>query len=230
MSQLTFRYTAIDQRGAKTTGTLQAASPSEAYRQISASGMKPLKLKARGGRGGWNSRKVGVRDLAHLTYQFAVLMEARIPIAEGLRSIAEQEHNERLREVILDVAGQIEAGYSVTDAMSQHADLFGEVYIETVRAAENSGNMVKVLSRLAEMLERRYETDKAIRGAMIYPACVLVAMTLAVVFLLIFIVPKFSGLYARQNLDLPLPTQVLIGSSAFVRTYWHILSAGLFGG
>lgn len=229
MSQLTFRYTAIDQRGAKTKGTLHAASPSEAYRQISASGMKPLKLKARGRRSGWNSRKVGVRDLAHLTYQFAVLMEARIPIAEGLRSIAEQEHNERLRDVIEDVAGQIEAGYSVTDAMSQHADLFGEVYIETVRAAESSGNMVKVLSRLAEMLERRYESDKAIRGAMIYPTCVLAAMTLALVFLLIFIVPKFTGLYARQKLDLPLPTQLLIGSSSFMRTYWHILGAGLFG-
>ena len=126
-------------------------------------------------------------------------MEARIPIADGLRSISEQETNPKLRAVIEEVAGQIEAGNSVTDALNQHRDVFGEVYIETIRAAETSGNMVKVLGRLAEMLERQYESNKNIKGALIYPICVLIAMVLGSTFLMIFVIPKFTTMYATKT-------------------------------
>ncbi len=224
MSQLTFHYKAVDQNGAKTRGVLQAANQNEAYRQITAAGLKPVRIVARrsGGPGG-RSGKVGAKELSHLTYQFSVLMEARIPISDGLRSIAEQEHNRRLQEVIEDVATQIEAGYSVTEALGQHRALFGDVYIETVRAAETSGNMVKVLGRLAEMLEKRYESNKNIQGALIYPLCVLIAMVLGVVFLMIFVVPRFSTLYTSRGVELPLPTRILVGGSEFVRSYWYVL-------
>ncbi len=230
MSQLTYTYKAVDPQGAKKRGVLLAENQSEAYRQLTAAGLKPLKLVARRPAGqGLRSGKVGAKELAHLTYQFSVLMEARIPIGDGLRSIAEQERNRRLQEVIEDVARQIEAGYSITEAMSQHRSIFGEVYIETVRAAEVSGNMVKVLGRLAEMLEMRYESNKNISGALIYPICVLVAMTLGATFLMVVIVPKFSGMYASRGADLPYPTQLLMGTSAFIRAAWPLLLAGIGG-
>lgn len=228
--QLTFHYKAIDDRGARTKGAVTAESQSDAYRQITAAGLKPLRIVAsRPGGMKLRSARVGAKELAHLTYQFSVLMEARIPISEGLRSIAEQEHNRRLQEVIEDVARQIEAGYSVTEALTQHRDLFGEVYIETVRAAEASGNMVKVLGRLAEMLEKRYESNKNINGAMIYPACVLIAMLLGVTFLMIVVIPRFSSLYASRGVNLPLPTRILMESSNFVRSYWPFMLAGVAG-
>ena len=230
MSQVTFRYKAIDERGARTKGVVTAENQSEAYRQITAAGLKPLRIVAsRAGSFRMRSSKVGVKELAHLTYQFSVLMEARIPISDGLRSIAEQEHNRRLQVVIEDVARQIEAGYSVTEALSQHRDLFGEVYIETVRAAEVSGNMVKVLGRLAEMLDRRYESNKNIQGAMIYPLCVVIAMILGVTFLMIFVIPRFSALYSNRGVELPLPTRILMGSSNCVRVYWPLILAGAAG-
>jgi type IV pilus assembly protein PilC len=209
---------------------VQAENQSEAYRQLTAAGLKPIKLVARrAGGGGFRSGKVGARELAHLTYQFSVLMEARIPIADGLRSIAEQEHNGNLREVIEDVARQIEAGYSVTEAMGQHRALFGGVYIETVRAAEVSGNMVKVLARLAEMLEMQYESNKNIKGALIYPLCVLIAMVLGATFLMVVIVPKFAGMYESRGVDLPLPTHILLGTSAFIRSSWPLVLASVGG-
>jgi type IV pilus assembly protein PilC len=230
MSQLTYTYKALDPEGGKKRGVLQAENQSEAYRQLMAAGLKPIRLTARRhGGSGLRSKKVGAKELAHLTYQFSVLMEARIPIADGLRSIAEQERNRRLQEVIMDVAGQIEAGYSVTEALSHHRSLFGDVYIETVRAAEASGNMVKVLSRLAEMLEMRYESNKNISGAMIYPICVLVAMVLGATFLMIVIVPKFAGMYESRGVDLPYPTRLLLGTSAFVRTSWPLMLAAIGG-
>ncbi len=226
MSKLTYRYRAVDAQGKRHRGVLQAADQSEAYRQLTASGMKPVKLVARRDAGTRNS-KVGVKQLAHLTYQFSVLLDARIPIADGLRSIASQETNRRFRTVIEDVATQIEAGYSVTEALGNHRELFGDVYIETVRAAEISGNMVKVLGRLAEMLERQYESNKNIKGALIYPICVLIAMVLGAAFLVMFVIPKFSSLYSKRNIDLPLPTVVLVNLSNFLRAYWPLVLAGV---
>jgi type II secretory pathway component PulF len=227
MNQLTYRYKAIDARGKTKRGTLRADNQSEAFRQITASGMKPLKLKARRAGGGLTAGRVGVRELAHLTYQFSVLMEARIPIAEGLRSIAEQEQNRRLQSIIEDVAGQIEAGYSVTEALSQHREVFGDVYLETVRAAEVSGNMVKVLGRLAEMLEQRYESNKNISGAMIYPICVLIALILGATFLTVVVIPKFAGLYEKRGVELPFATQLLLAASAGIRAYWPLVLGGI---
>src|SRR5262245_10764910 len=102
MSQLAFQYQAIDRRGSKTKGVLRAESQNDAYRQVIAAGMQPIKILAvrkRKGRG----RKITVKDLSHLTYQLSVLMEARIPIIDGLRSIADQENNTRFKDVINDV-------------------------------------------------------------------------------------------------------------------------------
>lgn len=229
--QLSYKYQAVDAQGKRRRGVLDAENQSEAYRQLTSAGMKPLKLVARRGGAGRGMRRgrVGVKELAHLTYQFSVLMDARIPIADGLRSIAEQETNRRLQEVILDVAGQIEAGYSVTEALLQHKAMFGEVYIETVRAAEVSGNMVKVLGRLAEMLERQYESNKNIKGAMIYPICVLVAMILGATFLMIFVIPKFTSMYESRGIDLPGPTLLLMNVSAFMRLYWPLVLGAIAG-
>lgn len=229
MSQLAFQYRAIDRKGSKTRGVLRAANQTEAYRQVLAAGMQPLQITAvrqRGGRG----KKVTVKDLSHLTHQFAVLLEARIPIVDGLRSIADQESNSRLRLVLNDVASRIEAGHTVTQAMSQHRELFGEVYVETVRAAETSGNMTRILSSLADMLERQYEVNKNVKGALMYPICVVGALGLAVTFLMIFVVPKFATMFASRGVELPIPTQMLIAFSTFIRVYWYVVIAATVGG
>lgn len=221
MSQATFQYLAIDPRGDRTKGTVQASDSTDAYRRVVASGLKPVRISSR--RAGRRGRKVTAKDLAHLTYQFAVLMEARIPIVDGLRSIAEQESNQALGDVLDDVARQIESGTSVTEAMSQHRELFGEVYVETIRAAEASGNMIDVLNKLAEMLDRQYEMSKSVKGALMYPICVISALALALVFLLVFVVPRFAGIFASRGVELPLPTQALVSGSAFIRSYWYVL-------
>lgn len=224
MSQLSFRYTAIDRSGARTRGVVAAETTDDACRRLSAAGLRPVRVSARR-RARLRARSIGARDLAHLTHQLSVIMEAQIPIADGLRSIADQEPNAGLRAVLEDVAAQLQAGHSVTESLARHRELFGTVYLETVRAAEISGNMVQVLSRLADMLERQHEMTKSIRGALIYPACVLAAMVLAAAFLVAVIVPKFAALYDARGVTLPLPTRVLVGTSNGVRMFWHVLLA-----
>lgn len=227
MSQQTFQYRAIDESGVVSKGVLQATDRSEAYHQIVASGMKPVKLSVRKSITlGLKGSKVSVKDLARFTYQFSVLMEARIPIADGLRSIAEQEQNQRFAAMLNDIAKEIEAGNTITDALSKYRKLFGDVYIETIRAAEISGNMIEVLSRLAEMLDKRYETVKNIRGALMYPMCVIGVMCLAVTFLMAVVLPRLSEMYGSRGVELPLPTQLLMGFATLVRSYWYILIVG----
>jgi type II secretory pathway component PulF len=229
MSQLAFQYHAIDRRGSKTKGVLRAESQNDAYRQVIAAGMQPVKIaevRQRRGRG----RRITVKDLSHLTYQLSVLMEARIPIIDGLRSIADQENNPRFKHVINDVAQRIESGQRVTEALSPHRELFGDVYVDTVRAAESSGNMTVVLASLAEMLDRQYEVNKNVKGALMYPICVVGALGLAVTFLMIFVVPKFATMFASRGVELPVPTKILIAFSDFLRTYWYVILAAMIGG
>ncbi|MEM7229569.1 MAG: type II secretion system F family protein [Planctomycetota bacterium] len=230
MSQLSFNYQAINADGARTKGVIAAGNRQDAYRKLTAAGLKPLRI-ASGSVKRHRGKKVTVKDLAHLTHQFAVLMEARIPIVDGLRSIAEQETNGRLRAVLMEVSDHIEAGNTVTDAISKHRDMFGDVYVETVRAAEQSGNMIEVMHHLGTMLDRQYEMSKSVRAALLYPICVISALGFAVTFLLIFVVPKFAEMFQSRGLPLPAPTLILIGFSTFIRTYWMFVLAsfGLSG-
>ncbi|MHC5023411.1 MAG: type II secretion system F family protein [Planctomycetota bacterium] len=230
MSQLSFQYKAYTREGARTDGELQAADRSDAYRQLVASGMRPVKIRARRGRRGGRRRPISIKDLSHLTRQFAVLMEACIPIVDGLRSIAEQEPNPHVARVIEEVASQIESGSNITEAMSPHRDLFGDVYIESIRAAETSGNMVAVLTNLADIMERQYETTKAVKGALLYPCCVVAALLLAVTFLMIVVVPRFASMFASRGVALPLPTQIVVTVSDFMLVYWYVVLGVLSGG
>ena len=229
MTQFAFQYQAIDRTGTRIKGVLRAENQSEAYRQVRAAGMQPLRISSVRSRSG-RRKKITLKDISHLTYQFAVLMEARIAIVDGFRSIAEQENNSRLRAVIMEVAKHIEAGNSITTALSPHREVFGDMYIELVRSAEATGNMTSMLGSLAEMLDRQYEMNKNIKGALMYPACVIGALTLAVTFLTMFVVPKFATMFASRGVELPIPTQILIGLSDVLRGYWYVIIGGLFGG
>ncbi len=212
MTQLSFQYHAIDRRGSRTRGVLQAADRDQAYRQIRAAGMQPLRISpVRGFRR--RAKRVTLKDISHLTHQFAVLTEARIPIVDGLRSIAER----------------ISAGNAITDAMQPHRAIFGDVYIETLRAAEKTGNLTIVLQLLSEMLERQYETQKNVKGALMYPICVVGALSLAVTFLLIFVVPRFARMFESRGIELPLPTQVLLAFSGFMQANWYFVLGGMIG-
>jgi type II secretory pathway component PulF len=230
MTQLSFQYQAIDRRGMRTRGVLQAPDRSQAYRQIRAAGLQPVRINAvRAGRSA-RSKKVTLKDIANLTHQFAVLMEARIPVVDGLKSIAEQEHNPRLRDVLIDVANRISAGSAVTDALLAHRAVFGDVYIETIRAAEKTGNMVSVLQLLSEMLEKQYEMQKGVKGALMYPVCVVIALSGAVTFLMVFIVPRFAAMFKTRGIELPLPTRIMVGGSELLQAYWYLALAGLVAG
>ncbi len=231
MSQLSFEYRALDRHGASSRGYTSAVSQDEAFRKLSAAGLTPIKIRRAKGKGGRRrGKRITGRDISHFTYQLAVLIEARIPIADGLNSIAEQEPNRALAQIIDDISRRIVAGDTITDALQAHAKVFGEVYIETLRAAEKSGNLVSILGHLSEMMEEQTETNQLVKGALMYPLIVMLSLAAAVTFLMVFVVPRFAEMFSDRGVALPLPTQILIGISDFIRLYWWaLIGAGVVG-
>ena len=219
MSTLTYAYSAVDNGGTKRKGTATAANEADAYRRVAAMGLipltiKPVKLGA--------ARKIKLKEIAHFTSQLGVLIGARISISDGLVAIGDQEPDPRLRAVIMDVASRIESGHSLADSMDAHRTVFGAMYIETIRAAEKGGNLVKVLEYLAECLERSQETASQVKAALMYPACVIGALSLGVTFLIGYVVPKFAAMYESRGVQLPAVTQYLQYLGLSVRDFWWV--------
>lgn len=228
MIQLSFQYSAIDARGRQMRGSMSAIDRDDAYRKIVAAGLKPLRID--GQRRKRRKGRITLHTLSQLTHQLAVISEARIPITEGLRSIAEEETNERLQAILIDVAREIESGKTITDSLRPHQEIFGEVYIETMHAAEVSGNLTEVLARLAEMLEEQHTLRRNVRGALMYPACVASTLALAVTFLMMFVVPRFGAMFEQRGIPLPVPTQIVIGISTVLTTYWWAFASAIVVG
>ncbi|MFM9996440.1 MAG: type II secretion system F family protein [Phycisphaerales bacterium] len=228
MSAGTFEYRAIDRQGRSRRGTTTARDSTEAFRRLSGAGLTPLAIRASASIGRGRSR-VNAKDVAHFTYELAVLLQARIPIGEAMRTIATQERRGRFRDALEAIAARIESGSPIGDALGEHAAVFGAVYIETIRAAETSGNLIKVLEYLSEMLERQLEMRQQLRAAMAYPICVVVVLALAVLFLFGFAVPKFGRMFAERGIALPPLTQAMMAFGDSLWSWWFAYAGVIVG-
>jgi type IV pilus assembly protein PilC len=173
------------------------------------------------------------KDILNFTNQLAVMVRAGISLQNSLESIAEQVQNQKFKAVIVDLKNQIEAGQSFSQALAQHSQIFSNLYINMVAAAEASGSMSDMLQKLAEYLDQEAETRSQIRGAMIYPIIIAIMAVGVTIFLLCWVLPRFTAIFAGKEHLLPRPTKMLMASSAFLRGYWFIvvpLIAGAFGG
>ncbi len=236
MSATAFSYVAVDAAGRRRRGTLEAAGEREAYRQLANSGLTPVTIRGaqprperqaasfRAGRD-----RVTAEDISALTREIGVLVEARIPLAHGLVSIAEQEKRPALREVVRDLALMLESGRPLTEALTKHEKHFGEVYVNTVRAAEATGNLGEVMRMLAEMLERRAENARLLRRALAYPAFVLAFVLIALVVIVVFVIPRFSLMFEASGAELPAVTVALQQASESLRAWWFLYAGGAVG-
>jgi type II secretory pathway component PulF len=233
MSTLAFEYRGVDRSGARRDGVMHAASKVEACRKIQALGLTPTLVRAASerARGPLFGRRGRVRakDLAHFTYQLGVFVSSQIPLGQGLATIAEQEPEGRFKDIITDIARRIDSGEQLAQAMDAHRDALGSVYIQTVRAAERTGNLSKVLEHLSDMLERGQETRQMVRGALMYPACIVGALALALLFLVGFVVPRFAGMFEQRGLDLPVFTRALMVFGASIQSYFWAYGLAVAG-
>lgn len=229
MTNRQFSYEAVDRSGATRRGVVTAAGEQEAYRQLTADGLTPLSVRERRVKGasrqqGW---RASLEQIADLTRELAVLVEARIPIGRGLLSIAEHEKRAEMRDMVRDIATFIESGGSFTAAIERHRDSFGEVYVETIRAAERTGNLPVMMSHLAELMDRTIETRQQLRRAMTYPLIVLAAVGLALGVIVIFVVPRFGATFEANGVDMPIVTEAVKTLGESIKRHWYIYSASI---
>ncbi len=230
MSAVLYAFRAMDVSGKERRGQARAATREDAFRQVTAMGLTPLSIDAVEQKERTRSRRIKTKDIAQFTYQLSVLIAARIPIGDGLMTIAEQETNARFRRVLTDLAARVQAGQQIAASLNEHVGIFGTVYVETVNAAEQTGNMVKSLEHLSEMLERNEETGRQVRTALMYPICIVVALCLAVSFLIVFSVPRFARMYQERGIQLPIFTRGLMFVGESVQHWWWAYFVGVAGG
>jgi type IV pilus assembly protein PilC len=163
------------------------------------------------------------KDILNFTNQLTVMIRAGISLQESLESIAEQIDNRKFKIVIMDLKNRIEAGQSFSQALSEHTNVFSDLYINMVAAAEISGSLSGMLEKLAEYLDSEAETRSQVKGAMVYPIIIAVMAVSVTVFLLCFVLPRFTAIFKGKEHLLPTPTKVLMASSVFLRSYWFII-------
>jgi type II secretory pathway component PulF len=164
----------------------------------------------------------GKKDILHFTNQLSVMIRAGISLLDALESIAQQCEKQKFKVILLDLKAQIESGQSFSQALAEYPKVFSNLYINMVGAAEASGSLSEMLQKLAEYLDREAETSSQVKSACVYPIIIAVMAVSVTVFLLVFVLPRFTLVFAGKEHLLPLPTKALIAISSFLRNYWYL--------
>src|SRR5688572_19026790 len=173
---------------------------------------------------------VKTRDLVVMTRQFATMINAGLPLVQALDILAQQTENKSLATITKAVVYDVESGHTLADALRKHPKAFSDLFVNMVAAGEAGGILDTILLRLAQFLEKNDAIVRKVKGAMIYPAVIFSVAGIAIATLLIFVIPTFQSMFASVNLELPLPTRIVIGASNVLKNFWWaILGAMGFG-
>src|SRR6476661_5571487 len=184
---------------------------------------KQIKFSMPGG------QRIKTRDTVIFTRQFATMINAGLPLVQSLTILAQQTENKALAEVTRAVVYDVESGNTLADAFSKHPRAFTDLYVNMVAAGEAGGILDTILLRLATFLEKNDALVRKVKGAMIYPGVIITVAMVAIVILLIFVIPTFQGMFASANMELPLPTRIVIGMSNFLTHFWWAILAVIGG-
>jgi len=231
-----FNYKAKDKTGKTIKGLVEAADEKQAASVLREKGLvlfglSPSRqdvLKLASER---LIHRIGLGEIATFTRQLSTMITAGLTVADALRILKEQS-SPGFALVIDDILRSVEGGVSLAEAMEKHPRVFNEVFVSLIRAGEAAGVLDKVLARLSDNLEKQKEFSSKVKGAMIYPAIIVVGMGIVGTIMMIFVIPKLLGLYKEFNAELPLPTKILMTVSDLATRFWWMtliaLGAGFF--
>ena len=229
----TFTYRARQENGALTRGTLRAADEDRATSLLRANGLTPISLEAADEKS-WFGRstktgRVGTKELIMFFREAASMIQAGVPIIETLKALQKQSRKNRLVKVLGEIVYDIEAGESLSIALSKHPITFNQFVLGIVRIGEASGKLGTSLDAIAKQIEEEYAFTRKIRAALIYPVFVLVLVIILVFIMFIFVLPQLVALFNDANVPLPLPTRILIAITNFMTNYYALLIAVAVG-
>jgi type II secretion system protein F len=222
-----FSYRAADRRGQTIDGVMEAPDARAVVERLHREAYFPIQVAAQTERAAWwsggGSQRIGRRDLLAITQQLATLLEAGLPLDRALVILEELAPSARVKSLITDLLHTVRGGASLSDALAKHHPRpFSRLYINMVRAGERGGVLEATLRRLAEFMESRAAFTDAVISALIYPLVITAVGTAAIVFLMMFVVPRFATIFADLGQAIPLPTQILLSTSVAVRGFWWV--------
>jgi type IV pilus assembly protein PilC len=224
-----FYYSARDVSGKKYTGEVDAVNESMLATSLQKQGFVPIEIKRKRKEVGFKLEIPKIRGgvsgstIVAFTRQLSTMIATGLPLTNALKIMQEQTNNRAFSDILKEVTSNVEEGMSLSSALSKHPKAFNNVYVNLVAAGETGGVLDKVLSKLADSLEKERDFKAKTKGAFIYPVIVVVVMIVVVSIMMIFVIPKLTDLYTEVGASLPLPTKILIAMSNFMRSYWWLL-------
>ena len=220
-----FNYKAKDKSTGKIVkGSIQADTESIAGKLLIEQGYIPDSVVEEGANGILGaSKRITTKDRIVFTRQLATLVGAGLPLSASLRTVASQTESKGMRVVAEEIIAAVESGKSLYEAFSDHPEVFNNVYISLIKAGEASGTLDLALKRLAEQEEKDASMMSKIKGALVYPAIILVVIIAVLAFMLIAVVPQVRDLYHDMGQELPPLTQALVGLTEFFGNFWWLV-------
>jgi len=177
--------------------------------------------------------RVRTQEVAVFTRQLATLLKAGIPLAEAIGALTEQSDNKKFQMILAGIRQKVNEGSALADTMTQHPNLFPELYTNMVRSGETAGNLDAVLTRLADFMDQQHALRSKVSGAMTYPILMMIIGTLVMGVLMVLVVPKITAIFEDSGKALPWNTQLLIFVAGVTGSYWWaflLVMAGTFFG
>ena len=223
----TYKYTARSSYGATVEGVVEANTREEAIIQLKDDGYIVASIEATGSEHDIDlrigSKKTKDKTIAVMCNQFAIILEAGLPIVRTLELISGQTEDKTLKEILTNVGDDVAAGYELAASFEKHGPNLPATFIESVRAGEQSGNLTLVFRRLAEFYRKQSETSGKVKSAMVYPTFIMIVAVIVVAIIMIFAVPTFKTTFDSMGGELPLPTRMMIGASDFLTAWWWLI-------
>jgi type IV pilus assembly protein PilC len=216
----TFTYSARDMLGKLIEGSLDVESRDEAMSRLKRDGLQVVALEEEAGGYELMPRRIRLGEVIFVTSQLAVMVDTGINVSTALASIAEQESNSALKEVLMDLRNRVEGGEDLSSALARHPHQFDKTYVALIRAAEQTGRLGEMLETVSNYLRNQLETRQKVRAAMAYPSIMAVLAVGVTIFLLTYILPKFEPMFTRKGVKLPKPTIVMMTASDLLLDYW----------
>jgi type IV pilus assembly protein PilC len=221
----------VNRKGRKKKGEMEAESENVARLMLRRQGIEPSKIKAKPKDVFENVKflqpRVTEKDIVVMTRQFATMIDAGLPLVQCLDILYSQQDNRTFRKILKNIKEDVEEGSTFADALKQHPEAFDDLFVNLVAAGEIGGILDIILNRLAAYIEKASKLKKKVKGAMTYPIVVMVIAVMVVAVILIFVIPVFESMFADFGRALPLPTQIVVAISDFVKGYVIYMIVGM---
>jgi type IV pilus assembly protein PilC len=220
-----YLYVAQTKKGRKLKGELEAADEKIALSQLKRRNLTVSKIKPKPKdifeNVAFMQPKVTSKDIVIFTRQFSTMIDAGLPLVQGLTILAEQMENKTFRAILKEITKDVEGGSTLAEALKKHPKVFDALFVNLVAAGEVGGILDTIMRRLADYIEKSEALKKRIKGAMTYPAVVVVIAILVISVILIFVIPVFEEMFASFGAALPAPTQMVVNMSRFLKSNLH---------